>query len=1578
MATPIINPIIPINSQNLNNSDASLISQVEQENFFNTETDIVNTFVYDSNNNFIRSININYTVLNTKTNNTDVKEIQLDPANDLQSNLLTTGIYNVNYNFLRPTLNSNLSFYLQEISQDRTELRINSNTTNDSQKLELYNTLNDLINNSELFKGIYLNFDDDNLLLIVNVGFDNNTILLKLYQPLPLNYSLKQTLSIFEKVSEPLAYQVEWLEEEIQFDNRIFLKGPNFNLNSKNQNNNSSEYKSINTIYTSSLKSLTSQLGSILNEQRAELNTDYSDYNNFVFFSSAQQRLSNFYYKASLIENYNNQLSVLNTLTTTPEVSSSISFYENQINDLITNFDGYDYFLYFNSGSSSWPKSNSTPPYTLFSTGSSQVIAWFSQQSESASLFDEENENYIYNIFPTYITEDTENNQFRLFTEMSAQMFDDIWLYTQAIKNRQDGDNSLEGGISKDLVADALRSYGLTLYQSSFTDSDLFTSLLGIDQEGNTLPPTGSELITNYVTSSAETTPFDDAQKLIYKRLYHNLPFLLKKKGTVAGLRILLSCFGIPDTLIRISEFGGKDKNPNTWDLWENKFNYAYQSTGSYFISSSFVLNSNWGASNNVPGAIEFKFKAESTPPTNYSQSLWYTDKGLGLFIEYTGSGLVTGSYSASIVDPYYQYGTLKFISGTDSASVYLPFFDNGWWSVLVSSGSNGYELVAKNSIYSGDDGNTLGFQASSSLNVSTLWSASTEIYFASSSNTHEEFSGSLQEIRYYTQPITEDSFDAYVMNPSSIEESQYLAFRASLGGELYTGSISIHPKVTGSWITTSSFNGTSNFYTSLTPIYLPNEEYIFYDQVPVGVKNRISNKIKQNQLILPSTGSGLPTTNVLSPYISIQQNLPVSQSYTSDLNLLEIAFSPQNEINDDINNSLGYFNIGDYLDIRTTGSSYPALDKLRDDYFKKYKASYDYKDYTRLIKYFDNALFKMIKDYVPARTSVSTGIVIKQHILERNKYSEPTVTFTQPEYTSSINMYTITGSDGGVFELQNVTQSWSGSYVTPFGLTPYIQSTEDEFFNGEFSGSNILVTDGKLSDCDLILNTIFNTSSISINNDGGFAGVELFYFIPSQYLNFDKTYYFSFTITAGGSNSYAQPVRLKNTTSTNIIYNSGNISAGGSVSVNNLELKNLLNPVYFEVQEDPGIGLNTFIIDLTISEYQFNDMDGDCDPILNNTSTYPLSQYYMKVDYNSGQLVPTNFNSLITGSGTKAAVKDYYYNLRRQTLPRYEGSKLTGYQINAYTASTDTSYGKSPVIERYSNSFIYFDWIGGANPQYPGGGNVHGIYLIDTEGVAVPLTTDNLNLGRIENIFKQGTTANILPAVYSAGSTPFKVEIINGGALYNTIVEKSGSGNLSGAGFSVSTNTLSPAPTGDVFFSSSAITASVLESQGNFFLYMTDASVSGEPISVYQGSGGVRIYDSSTGQMSTYVLAENTLFPLQQFDLIRFGDSNPSNFIEGLDNTFDNGFLYFMTNIQGASLLFPDFSGSFNPIPQAHSLDKTDTNQTFRIIRKTPNESFVLIKNKPQYTDPGFLIPGDFNPNYDPYELAKKAGIIT
>jgi hypothetical protein len=103
-------------------------------------------------------------------------------------------------------------------------------------------------------------------------------------------------------------------------------------------------------------------------------------------------------------------------------------------------------------------------------------------------------------------------------------------------------------------------------------------------------------------------------------------------------------------------------------------------------------------------------------------------------------------------------------------------------------------------------------------------------------------------------------------------------------------------------------------------------------DTPVVGILTPNSNKIKD--IIEDNYGT------VLSNLTSIQQNYISSQSYSPDNNYLEVAFSPQNEINDDISEALGYFNIGEYIgDPKyrfNSNTSYENLDLLRDYYFCK------------------------------------------------------------------------------------------------------------------------------------------------------------------------------------------------------------------------------------------------------------------------------------------------------------------------------------------------------------------------------------------------------------------------------------------------------------------------------------------------------------------------------------------------------------------------------------------------------------------------------------------------------------------
>jgi hypothetical protein len=1585
--------------------DTSLITSNVFETTFDPKSDYIEYFIYDLNNTILYSNEIGYPNYTLEDN-----QLFIDPVSNLQTQGFTEGEYNTLYNFYTPKLGSSSlnKYYISEISSDRTEIRLDTTSIPNE---EVISTTNDFIsqiqNSSNGYLDFYLNFGSNQSLIANNVLLDtsdsnNPTVLIKLYEPLPTEFLLKTECWVVEQVAESVAYNISLFQTFDIEDENIKLKGPNLNIGIKDQINNTTEYTSYNTLSNTTSQQGTGsfiyQINSLLAEKGIEINVDYTDYFNFVYMSSAQTRLENFYYKLSLIEQYQASSSLSTGTTTNYYVSSSNIIWQNKINEIITNFDGYEYYLYYESGSKAWPKTNSVPPYVNSSANSVAGLAFLTTQSATASLYDSENDNALVNSIPTYLREDPDNAQYELFVEMLAQMFDNIYLYIGDISSKYNADNRLNYGVSKDLVADVLRDLGVKIYQNNFSSNDLYTALLGLTNSGSLfnipdastlLPtPTGLEFIDTFVTASSTSSlsPVDDLNKQIYKRIYHNLPYLLKKKGTVEGLRTLISIYGIPDTVLRINEFGGKDKHPNTWDYWQNEYDYAFSTSGNGFITSSFILNSDWGAANNVPGAIEFRFKAESVPPTNVSQSLWYTDEGLGVFLEYTGPGLTTGSYLGSSINSNYQYGTLKFISGTNSSSVYLPFFDNGWWSVLVNSGSNGYELYAKNSIYSGNDGNTIGFQASSTLNISTLWSASSEIYFASSSATHVGFSGSLQEIRYYTQPITEDSFNAYVMNPNSIEQSQYLAFRASLGGELYTGSTSIHPSVTGSYIT-SSFSSNSTFLYSGTYNFTSNTEVNFYDQPAVGIKNAISNKIKQSSIVLPftsNTDNNVPTNQTLSPFVSIQQNPSISSSYTRDVDYLEVAFSPQNEINEDIMDTFGYFNIGEYIgdprQISSTSTSYPDLDTLRNEYFEKYTHNYNIWDYVRLIKYFDNSLFKMIRDWTPARTSLATGVVIKQHLLERNKYPVPQVEFTQSLLTASIDMYEVTASNAGGLNITSiVTQSWTGTHSSLSGSIPFTQNTEDEFFNGEFSGSFIEVTNGELSDCNVELVQVYTTSSFPSLN----ALTSATYLFNGYNLNFDKTYYLSFSIENTGAAAGTLQIRNNTGFDIQILYTSPAISAGNTLVVENVEISKSIMPLIFIAL---GSGAELDITNLVILE---SYIEPDCLVLEGNVLENRLNPFLMDVDYSFSQTQAVNQQLILTGSATRFAVPESNYTMLRSVNPRYNGSRTTSPNFNQpiykdlITLSTES---QEPNASRYSNWFVYFDYIESSFPEVPGGGNIHCTYLINTEGQAIPLTGDNKYVQDVSNIFTPGLKANILPAVYADKQTP-QITIFDGGTKYQTIIEKSGSGDISTAQFSITTD-ISSINFSSLFLTTSSLstTSSVLLDNGSRFLdsLLDTNSVwngsSYETVRFYSNNSICKIFNKSQNQFNTdFVSPSDTYLPIQPNDFIRIGNSTGTTPITTLDSLFNNTKLYNVSNISTINrIINPTNTSSLGIIPSTFGINVTNINQTFRIFRRLEDETFVVSTSLPPYTDPGLLIPENFNPNFNPYELAKKAGVIS
>ena len=1188
--------------------DTSLITNIQTQTSFDPQTNKIEYFVYDLNGNII------YETYNFSGYKLYDNVLNINPQEDLINVGFDEGQYNTLYNFTNPILFSSpeRTYFISQISTDRTEIRLDTTAVpNDI----LISSSQELIFNIQSSTGsyfdFYLDFGSNELVIANNAlldtsSIDNPTVLIKLYEALPEQFTLNTQCWVVTQVADSVAYNISIEQVFEDFNENIPLRGPNTNLSLQDQIANSTEYNNLSQLSATTTQqgtgSLRYQLNNLLAKRGIAINIDYTDYANFIHFSSAQTRLENFYYKLSLIETYQSN----SNLSSNPSsgsfyVASSNLIWQAKIDEIITGFDNYEYHLYYESGSTSWPKTNSSPPFINVSTTSPSGSEWFASQSLVAEEYDDNNNNLLINTIPSYLIDDPSDEQYELFVEMIGQFFDNIFLYTQDITNKYNADNRVNFGVSKDLVSDILRDLGVKIYQNNFSTNDLYSALLGLTPSGSLLnlpyitdvlpTPTGYEYINTYITASSVDTliPTEDINASIYKRIYANLPYLLKKKGTVEGLKALITLYGIPDTILQVNEFGGQNKlDENDYDLWFDQFNYAFDTQGTNYVSSSFVSNNSWSPPDGVPASVEFRFKTRGLPTSSlyYSQSLWSTDTNVLLRLRYTGSGLTSGSYSGSIPNPYNQFALLELIPDTTdlttSASLYLPFFDGEWWSVLINRSSSNFTLYAGNKNYLGTDANYTSYLESSSITgYAVPWTQALIAYLGSGSF-GQIFSGSFQEYRFYNEPLTTEPFRDYVMYPYSIDSNgvntapDTLIFRASLGGELYTSSVSIHPKITGSWITTQSFASNSNFSFNSTPTFVNNRELVYPNQFPAGIKNRVSNKIIQENIVLPYSGSNetnIPQNTILSPFISVQQDVYESGSYTSDIDLVEIAFSPQNEINNDIAGQLGYFNIGEYIGdprlVSSSAESYPQLDALRDYYFEKYKANYNIWDYIRLIKYFDNSLFKMVQDWVPARTSLASGIVIKQTTLERNKYPVPqvspftsiafygsgstsgsgTITWDTPFVVedliitgSGIQMYTVTGSTGGstpdlipddtfravtasngqmytaeygtpVNPMLNLTQSWLGSTPSLLGPVPFTQSTAAEFFNGELSGSNLVVEDGNLNgDNPFLLAediTLFYTASYYNDNivpSSNFLALQTSPGLGEIYLLFDET----------------------------------------------------------------------------------------------------------------------------------------------------------------------------------------------------------------------------------------------------------------------------------------------------------------------------------------------------------------------------------------------------------------------------------------------------------------------------------------
>ena len=539
----------------------------------------------------------------------------------------------------------------------------------------------------------YMYFRDGYRSLIVNNKNGGHAGILKLYQPLPERYNIGSTCQIVEEVIPNKSFGVElipWIETPLP---STILLPPTSDGVSEQIQPVTTEYKNWSELSFQSSSLYRDIINKVISGSinETELNVDYSEYDNFVHFSSAEKRLSNFKYKLEKLEGYEQESSSISGLytgsgalgndpnTVVTGSQQKLDSLELQIDELKNNFDGYEKYLYYESASfttssfgmhfdATWPKQNTSKPYVLYHSTQSVADTWYENQKVSASNYDYYNRDYLIYHMPEHISRDSENEVFLRLVKMLGQHFDNIKNYIDELPSIYDREESLTKGLPKQLASTIAKSLGWQLYDGY--------DLVQLDEY-----TTGKLVAQDNTITSSSSVPLGDVSKEVWKRILTNMPLFLKAKGTLKALKGLITCYGIPSTILRVREYGGPTKNevnPNYEAV--RRFSKALDFKTSQYVHTKWKDSTDTGMK---PKTVEFRFKAVSSS----NMQLVHMDRGSreagwGIHLKDNGSVDNMASIVFSLSGSQASGAPAEEIKEVTSSA--LPFFNGDYWSVML------------------------------------------------------------------------------------------------------------------------------------------------------------------------------------------------------------------------------------------------------------------------------------------------------------------------------------------------------------------------------------------------------------------------------------------------------------------------------------------------------------------------------------------------------------------------------------------------------------------------------------------------------------------------------------------------------------------------------------------------------------------------------------------------------------------------------------------------------------------------------------------------------------------------------
>jgi len=748
-----------------------------------------------------------------------------------------------------------------------------------------------------------------------------------------------------------------------------------------------------------------------------KLNIDYSDFANFVHFSSATERVDNFFYKVQQIEAYNTRIDTLEHVSGS-EAITNISQSIVRRDRIIGGFDDFEHYLYYSDESNNythWSSSAniiepypkvSTFPHVLYGSTTPQGESWYNGVYASASLYDAFNDSRLRNVIPIHLQEDERNAEYITFVDMIGQHFDIQWSYIKSLTDINKREEHPEDGMADELLQSVASSLGWKL-SNGYSDVALWKYTLGVESDG-----------TLYQSGDLKSKARKQITEEIWRRIVNNLPMLYKTKGTARSIKALLSSYGIPQAFLKIREWGGPTistrKNVYEQERFVNKLE----------LSPSKYLTAPWDDINSdTPNTIEVIGKM---PKGNYH--------------------ILRLNGGSDYVDLFWDYESDETarirlnVGGTDIISTsYVPYKLRRDGVFTITSGSN----ISIESAWVDDWGeilaNPIGTK-SSDFNFNTIWNATGTVQIpgpTTDSNVNSYETASIQELRYFRDVISSEIVQEHAKNreayfsddnttdldiDTSFDKLVFRIFPDSRLNSVATSISSSHPNQRITQSDTGLILSAS--LTNITSDQLVGEVDTQFVTVPsMGALNLMNNKIRIESASLKGT---------LNPDKSYE--LSEFDYAPTDSNLLGTYFSTTDTVNFDIYSSEGYFEADDWVGDpdKRYNDDYPLLKYRAKNYFQKYTSGTAIDLILDMLSRYDMSVFDQIKQLLPARVDWHKGILIEPHIFERNKYRR------NRDITISRHMY-----DGIVSVVNHeLTASRNDYDVAAIDLYDYLPST--------------------------------------------------------------------------------------------------------------------------------------------------------------------------------------------------------------------------------------------------------------------------------------------------------------------------------------------------------------------------------------------------------------------------------------------------------------------------------------------------------------------------------------------------------